>query len=67
MIVKQKIEIRDVIDRDQKGSREVFKARGIPELLRLSVELMGRAIIQPLVKNFLKKLKIYVKILLIKK
>ena len=65
--IAKKIEIRDVVARDQKAESVVFKARGIPELLRLSVELMGRAIIQPLVKNFLKKLKIYVKILLIKK
>ena len=61
-----KIEIRDVIARDQKGGNEVFKARGIPELLRLSVEQMGRAItsatckklseeIENLCKNFIDK------------
>ena len=39
-----KIEIKDVIAREQKGERDFFKPRVIPELLRLSVELMGRVI-----------------------
>ena len=50
--IADKIEIRDVIARDQKGGNEVFKARGIPELLRLSVELMGRAITSATCKKF---------------
>ena len=50
--IADKIEIRDVIARDQKGGKEVFKARGIPELLRLSVELMGRAITSATCKKF---------------
>ena len=50
--IAEKIEIRDVIARDQKGGKEVFKARGIPELLKLSVELMGRAITSATCKKF---------------
>ena len=50
--IAEKIEIRDVIARDQKGGKEVFKARGIPELLRLSVDLMGRAITSATCKKF---------------
>jgi len=50
--IAEKIEIRDVIARDQKGGKEVFKAKGIPELLRLSVELMGRAITSATCKKF---------------
>ena len=50
--IAEKIEIRDVIARDQKGERDVFKARGIPELLRLSVELKGRAITSATCKKF---------------
>ena len=64
--IAEKIEIRDIVARDQKGGNEVFKARGIPELLRLSVEQMGRAItsatckklseeIENLCKNFIDK------------
>ena len=64
--IAEKIEIRDIVARDQKGGKEVFKARGIPELLRLSVEQMGRAItsatckklseeIENLCKNFIDK------------
>ena len=50
--IADKIEIRDVIARDQKGGKEVFKARGIPELLKLAVELMGRAITSATCKKF---------------
>ena len=42
--ISDKIEIRDIVAREEKGGIEVFKARGIPELLKLSVELMGRSI-----------------------
>ena len=47
-----KIEIRDIVARDQKVNTGVFKARGIPELLRISVELMGKAITSSTCKKF---------------
>ena len=50
--IADKIEIRDIVAREQKGKFEVFKARGIPELLKLSVELMGRAITSATCKKF---------------
>ena len=50
--IEDKIEIRDIVARDEIGGKEVFKARGIPELLRLSVELMGRAITSATCKKF---------------
>ncbi len=31
--ISDKIEIRDIVAREEKGEIEVFKARGIPELL----------------------------------
>ena len=36
----------------KKGEKEVFKVREIPELLRLSVELMGRANTSAICKKF---------------
>ena len=64
--IVDKIEIRDIVAREERGKIEVFEARGIPELLKLSVELMGRSItsatckkfsqeIEKLCKNFVKK------------
>jgi len=50
--IADKIEIRDIVARDQEGEIEVFKARGIPELLKLSIELMGRAITSATCKKF---------------
>ena len=50
--IADKIEIRDIVAREEIGGKEVFKARGIPELLRLSVELMGRAITSATCKKF---------------
>ena len=47
-----KIEIRDIVARDRKVNIGVFKARGIPELLRISVELMGKAITSSTYKKF---------------
>ena len=35
--ISDKIEIRDIVARKEKGGIKVFKARGIPELLKLSV------------------------------
>ena len=44
--IVQKIEIRSIVSRDFKDedSQIVYKAYGIPELLRLSFDIMGRAI-----------------------
>ena len=50
--ISDKIEIRDIVAREEKGEIEVFKARGIPELLKLSVELMGRSITSATCKKF---------------
>ena len=50
--IADKIEIRDIVAREQKGEIEVHKARGIPELLKLSVELMGRSITSATCKKF---------------
>ena len=50
--ISDKIEIRDIVAREEKGQIEVFKARGIPELLKLSVELMGRSITSATCKKF---------------
>ena len=50
--IADKIEIRDIVAREQKGGIEVFKARGIPELLKLSVELMGRSVTSATCKKF---------------
>ena len=50
--IVDKIEIRDIVAREEKGVIEVFKARGIPELFKLSVELMGRAITSATCKKF---------------
>ena len=54
--IVDKIEIRDIVAKEHKEENiGVFKARGIPELLKLSVELMGRAITSATCKKFLKK------------
>ena len=50
--ISDKIEIRDIVAREEKGVIEVFKPRGIPELLKLSVELMGRSITSATCKKF---------------
>jgi predicted GTPase len=50
--IADKIEIRDIVASEQKGKTEVYKARGIPELLKLSVELMGRSITSATCKKF---------------
>ena len=39
-----KIEIRSIVAQDQKGKNVTIKAYGIPELLRLSFDIMGRSI-----------------------
>ena len=51
--IVDKIEIRDIVAKEHKEENiGVFKARGIPELLKLSVELMGRAITSATCKKF---------------
>ena len=42
--IVQKIEIASIVSRDFHDENIVCKARGIPELLRLSFDIMGRAI-----------------------
>ena len=50
--ISDKIEIRDIVAREKKGNIEVFETRGIPELLKLSVDLMGRSITSATCKKF---------------
>ena len=50
--IVDKIQIRDIVAKEERGEIEVFKARGIPELLKLSVELMGRSITSATCKKF---------------
>ena len=70
--IVEKIEIKSIISRDclDKGSH--IKAHGIPELLRLSFDIMGRSIasatckkiseeIENLCKNYMKKKKSFIK------
>lgn len=58
-MIADKIEIRDFAARDKIGRNEVFKVKGILELLRLPIELMGRDITsENLCKNLVNK-KIY--------
>ena len=70
--IVEKIEIKSIISRDclDKGSH--IKAHGIPELLRLSFDIMGRSIasatckkiseeIENLCKNFMNKKKLFIK------
>ena len=44
--IVQKIEIRSIVSRDfiDEDTKTIYKANGIPELLRLSFDIMGRAI-----------------------
>ena len=71
--IVQKIEIRSIVSRDFKDedSQIVYKAYGIPELLRLSFDIMGRAIssatckklsqdIEDLCKNYVDEKILYV-------
>ena len=51
--IVDKIEIKDIVAKEHiEENIGVFKARGIPELLKLSVELMGRAITSATCKKF---------------
>ena len=64
--IVKKIEITSIVSRDKIVEHKIYKARGIPELLRSSFDLMGRAItsatfkkfsqdIEDLCKNFVEK------------
>ena len=64
--IVKKIEIASIVSRDKIVEDKIYKARGIPELLRTSFDLMGRAItsatfkkfsqdIEDLCKNFVEK------------
>ena len=68
----EKIEIKSVVSRDYKDEENSFKAYGIPELLRLSFDIMGRSIssatcqniidvIVDLCKKFMDKKILYIK------
>ena len=42
--IVKKIEIRSIVSREMRDENKVYKARGIPELLRLSFDIMSRAL-----------------------
>ena len=50
--IVKKIEIKSIISRDKKTRQVVYKARGIPDLLRSSFDVMGRAITSATFKKF---------------
>ena len=50
--IVQKIEIMSIISRDLKTGNVIYKAKGIPELLRSSFDAMGRAITSATFKKF---------------
>ena len=71
--IVEKIEIKSIVARDyiNEDSKQKFKAYGIPELLRLSFDIMGRSIssatckkissnIEKLCKDFMEKKMLYV-------
>ena len=50
--IVKKIEIASIIARDKRDGNIIYKARGIPELLRISFDVMGRAITSATSKKF---------------
>ena len=50
--IVKKIEITSIVSRDKKVDDKIYKARGIPELLRSSFDIMGRAITSATFKKF---------------
>ena len=50
--IVKKIEITSIVSRDKKVGNTIYKARGIPELLRSSFDIMGRAITSATFKKF---------------
>ena len=70
--IVEKIEIKSIVSRDCLDQGSYIKAHGIPELLRLSFDIMGRSIasatckkiseeIENLCKNFMNKKKLFIK------
>jgi predicted GTPase len=50
--IVKKIEITSIVSRDKKVGNITYKARGIPELLRSSFDIMGRSITSATFKKF---------------
>ena len=50
--IVKKIEITSIVSRDKIVEDKIYKARGIPELLRSSFDIMGRAITSATFKKF---------------
>ena len=50
--IVEKIQIKSVVSRDKKVDNIIFKAKGIPELLRCSFDIMGKAISSATFKKF---------------
>ena len=50
--IVEKIEIKSLISRDKKVEDKIYKAYGIPELLKLSFDITGRAITSATFKKF---------------
>ena len=50
--IVKKIEITSIVSRDKQVGNITYKARGIPELLRSSFDIMGRAITSATFKKF---------------
>ena len=51
--IVEKIEIKSIVARDYEDEENKFKAYGIPELLRLSFDIMGRSISSATCKNII--------------
>ena len=51
--IVKKIEITSIVSRDKEVGTVIYKSRGIPELLRSSFDVMGRAITSATFKKFL--------------
>ena len=51
--IVKKIEITSIVSRDKEVGNITYKSRGIPELLRSSFDVMGRAITSATYKKFL--------------
>jgi len=50
--IVEKIQIKSVVSRDKKVDNVIFKSKGIPELLRCSFDIMGKAISSATFKKF---------------
>lgn len=54
--IVEKIEIKSVVARDYQDEDKTYKAYGIPELLRLSFDIMGRSISSATCKNIIESI-----------